>query len=85
MTPLRKRMLADMQLRGLAVRTQETYVRAVERMAIYLEKSPEMVTDDELRSYFLYLVNEKQISGSYLTIILSLKFLFKQTLKREPG
>lgn len=84
MTPLRKRMLEEMQLRGLAVRTQQTYIRAIARMAKHLEKSPADVADDELRSYFLYLVNEKQVSGSYVTITLSsLKFLYKHTLKRD--
>jgi hypothetical protein len=33
MTPLRQRMLEDMQLRGLAVRTQESYLGAVRRLA----------------------------------------------------
>lgn len=84
MTPLRKRMLEDMQLRGLAERTQEAYVGAVEKLAHYSGKSPERISDEEIRHYFLYLVNEKKVSSSYLTIALSgLKFLFRHTLERE--
>ena len=33
MTPLRQRMIADLQLRGLSERTQEMYVRAVRQLA----------------------------------------------------
>lgn len=84
MTPLRKRMLEDMQLRGLSIRTQETYVKAIERTAKHIGKSPEKFSDEELRAYFLHLVNEKRVSSSYLTITLSsIKFLFKYSLNRE--
>ncbi len=54
MTPLRQRMFEDMQLRGLAPRTQECYVRAVLQFARHYGKSPDLVTEDELRAYFLY-------------------------------
>jgi integrase/recombinase XerD len=83
MTPLRQRMLEDMQLRGLAARTQESYVRAVEQLAKYYQKSPELLTEEELRLYFLYLRNEKHASRSSCTIALcGIKFLYEQTLKR---
>ncbi len=83
MTPLRQRMLEDMQLRGLAARTQESYVRAVEQLAKHYQKSPELLTEEELRLYFLYLRNEKHASRSSCTIALcAIKFLYEQTLKR---
>jgi len=83
MTPLRQRMLEDMQLRGLAARTQESYVRAVEQLAKHHQKSPELLTEEELRLYFLYLRNEKHASRSSCTIALcAIKFLYEQTLKR---
>jgi integrase/recombinase XerD len=40
MTPLRQKMIEDMQLRGLAKRTQEAYVRAADGLAKYFGKSP---------------------------------------------
>ncbi|MCP4362887.1 MAG: site-specific integrase [Chloroflexi bacterium] len=55
MTPLRQRMLADMQLRGLAPKTQDAYLRAVRQLAAYFNKSPDQVTEEEIRAYFLYL------------------------------
>ncbi len=48
-----------MQLRGMSVRTQETYLHAVTQLVRYIGKSPEKISPEELRSYFLYLTNEK--------------------------
>ena len=84
MTALRQRMLEDMQLRGLAPNTQEAYMRAVVQLAKYYGKSPELIGEEDLRRYFLYLKNEKQASRSTMTMALcGIKFLFEQTLQRE--
>ncbi len=84
MTPLRKRMIEDMQLRGLAERTQEVYVFAIRQLAEHYNKSPDQITEEELRQYFLYLKNEKQVSRSASTIALcAIKLLFERTLQRE--
>lgn len=84
MTALRQRMIEDMQLRGLAERTQEVYVFAIRQLAEYYSKSPDQITEEELRQYFLYLKNEKQVSRSTSTIALcAIKFLFERSLQRE--
>jgi len=84
MNDLRKRMLEDMQLRGLSAKTQEAYLRAVRQLADHYGKSPEVITEEELRQYFLYLKNEKRVSRSTCTQALcGIKFLFQQTLQRE--
>ncbi len=49
MTPLRQRMVEDMQLRGLSEKTQDGYVRAVRQLAEHYGKSPEHIGDEELR------------------------------------
>ena len=59
MTPLRERFIEDMQLRGFAPTTQQVYVSAVQRLAAYYGKSPDKITNEQLRDYFLYLINEK--------------------------
>ena len=83
-TPLRQRMLDDLQLHGLAAKTQDAYVRAVRQLAAYYHKSPDLITEDELRQYLLYLQNEKQVSASTFTIALcGLKFFYEQTLQRS--
>jgi len=84
MTPLRQRMIEDLQLRGLAAKTQEAYVRAVRQLAEYYHKSPDLISEEELRRYFLYLKNGKHASPSAFTIALcGLKFFYEQTLHRE--
>ena len=83
MTPLRQRMTEDMQLRGLAARTQEAYVGAVKQLAEHYHKSPDLITEEELRQYFLYLKNDKQASRSAYSIVLhGLRFFYTYTLKR---
>jgi len=84
MTELRKRMIECLQLRGLSARTQEMYVRAVRQLAEHYRKSPDVITEEELRQYFLYIKNVKQYSRSASTIALcGIKFFFEQTLHRD--
>ena len=84
MTYLRERMLVDMQLRGLAPKTQEAYLRAVRQLAEHYHKSPDQISEEELRNYFLYLKNEKKASRSACTIALcGLKFFYEQSLQKQ--
>jgi integrase/recombinase XerD len=84
MSALRQKMIEDMQLKGLAVRTQEAYVNAVLQLSRHIKKSPDSISEEELREYFLYLKNEKQVADSTFSIALcGIKFLFEQTLKKE--
>ena len=84
MTQIRDRMMEDMQLRGLSAKTQEAYLRSVRQLADHYGKSPEVITEEELRQYFLYLKNEKRVSRSTCTQALcGIKFLFQQTVQRE--
>jgi Phage integrase, N-terminal SAM-like domain len=62
MTPLRQRMLEDMQLSGLAPKTQQAYIRAVRQLAQHYGKSPDQITEEELRQYFLFLYTEKHVA-----------------------
>lgn len=83
-TPLRQRLIEDLQLHGLATKTQDAYVRAVRQLAEYYGKAPDCITEEELRQYFLYLQNERHVSASSFTIALcGLKFFYQQTLHRE--
>ena len=64
MTPLRQKMIEEMQLRGLAERTQQSYVAAVSGLARYYQKSPEQVSEAELRAYILELLQDKEVGQS---------------------
>jgi site-specific recombinase XerD len=84
MTPLRQRMIEDLQLRGLSERTQEMSVRAVRQLAEHYHKAPNRITEEELRDYFLSLKNVKHSSRAASTIALcGSKFFYEQTRKRE--
>jgi len=84
MTPLRQRMIEDIQLRGLSPKTQRAYVRAVRQLAEYYHRSTDQIGEEELRAYFLYLKNEKRLSRSSCTVALcGLKFFYEYTLKRR--
>src|SRR5512138_2091541 len=71
MTPLRRRMLEDIQLRVLAPKTQQAYIRAVRQLAEYYDKSPDLISEEELHLYFLYLTTEKHLARSTTTVTLS--------------
>jgi integrase/recombinase XerD len=64
MTALRRRMAEDLQLRGLAPRTQQCYLDAVKHLAQHYRRAPDHISEEELRHYFLYLLNEKQVAES---------------------
>ena len=83
MTPLRQRMREDMQLRGFAPRTQAVYIHAVAQFACYYNKSPEQISEEEVRRYFVYLINEKRVSASAVSVAMcAIKFLYERTLQR---
>jgi site-specific recombinase XerD len=83
MTALRQKMIEDMQLHGLAATTQEVYVQAVKQLAQHYGKSPELISEEELRQYFLHLGNVRHVSPSTFRIALcAIKFCFRQTLGR---
>ena len=84
MTPLRKRMIEDMKLRGFAERTQESYLGSVKGLAKYYHRSPDQLSEEEIRKFFLYLREEKHASRSTITQYLcGIKFLYETTLRQD--
>jgi len=83
MTALRRRMLADLQLRGLAPRTQQCYVEAVKHLTQHYRRAPDQISEDELRQYFLFLINDKKVAESTFRIHLyGIRFFYERTLQR---
>src|SRR5262245_63950906 len=84
MSELRQRMIECLPLGGLSGRTQEDYVRAVRQLAEHFHKSPDLISEEELRQYFFFLKNVKKFSRPSITIALcGIKFFFKGVLKRD--
>lgn len=83
MTELRRKMIQDLQLRGYADRTQQSYVAAVGLLAKHFNQSPDQLTDQEIRHFFLHMINVKQASRSTVRQYLSgIKFFYETTLDR---
>jgi len=83
---LRERMIRDLQLRGLSERTQEAYLRAVRKLAAFYRRPPDQLKEEELRSYFLHLKNERHFAPNSLKIAYcGIRFFFTHTLKRDWG
>ncbi len=83
MTPLRQRMIEDLQLKGYSDSTQSLYVSAVRQLCDHFNKSPAKITEDDLREYFLYGKNVKKWARSTSTVALcGIKFFYENTIKR---
>ena len=84
MTTLRSRMIEDMTLAGLAPRTQEVYLQAVRRLAAHYRRSPDLLTEEEVRVYMLHLRDQRSVArGTFKTNHGGIRFLFHRTLDRD--
>src|SRR5271165_6099061 len=82
MTPLRKRFIEDMQLRGLAPTTQRSYIHYVAEFARFYDASPEKLDLEAIRQYEIHLLNERKLSPeSVNTFVSSVQFLYTVTLE----
>jgi integrase/recombinase XerD len=83
MTPLRRRMIEDMQIRNLALNTQDTYVEQVERFARHFRQSPERLGPPEIRAWQLHLAQDRHLAASSIAVaVAALRFLYVVTLRR---
>jgi integrase/recombinase XerD len=83
MTPLRRRMIEDMQIRNLAPKTQITYVEQVGRFARHFHKSPERLGPPEIRAWQIHLAQDKRLAPSSISVaVAALRFLYTVTLRR---
>jgi integrase/recombinase XerD len=83
MTPLRRRMIEEMELRNFAPGTVAVYVRCVARFAQHHGTSPDRLGPEHVRAFLLHLIQERQVSWSYYNQHLqALRFLYNSTLGR---
>jgi len=84
MTPLRQRMIEDLKVRGLSETTQKQYVYSISHLARHFNRSPEKLTEQDLKDYFIHRTQVEKVSRSTSTVdICSIKFFFEFTLQRE--
>ena len=81
---LYQRMADDLHLAGMSQRTHDGYLRAVRQLADYCRKSPDRITEDQLRRFFLHLKNEKKFAYGSLRVAYSgIKFFYTRTCRRD--
>jgi integrase/recombinase XerD len=81
-SPLRHRMIEDMRMRKLEPRTQEAYIRAVRKLTVFLKRSPDTATVEDLRNFQLHLVDAGTSAVTLNATLTGLKFFFDITLGR---
>src|SRR5580692_10182862 len=83
MSPLRRRMIEDMQIRNLTSNTQRVYIANVFRFACHFRKSPDLLGPAEIRTYLIHLTRERRLAASSIIVAVSaLRFFYTVTLKR---
>ena len=82
MSPLRARMIEDMILAGLAEGTQRNYVRAVRQLTAYYRRTPDQLSEEEVRRYLLELRRRGVARGTFQIARYGLQFFYSQTLGR---
>jgi len=84
MSPLRQRMLDDMQLRRFSPHTVAAYLRAVTRLAQFYNRSPDRISKEEVRAFLVAVVKRKQAAPStFNQVRCALVFFYRVTLGRE--
>ena len=84
MTPLRRRMLEELQRRNYTADTIRGYIHAVKEFAEYFGKSPELLGAEEVREFQPYMIRDKKLAlGTVALRMGALRFLYKKTLRRR--
>ncbi len=83
-SPLRQRMLEDMNMRRFVPDTQREYIRAVKKLASFLGRSPDSATPEELRAFQLHLTETSLQPQSINATVTALRFFFKKKTGVTP-
>jgi len=83
-TPLRQRMLEDLQIRHYSPTTIRIYLHVVAEFARHFSKPPDQLDAEHIRCYQLFLIKEKRVSQStYIQTVCALRFFYTHTLSRK--
>jgi len=86
MTALRAKYIRDLAVRGRALRTQESYTSYVADLAKFHNRSPELITYDEVVDWIHHLIGERHLAASSVNIAVNaVRFLYGVTLQRDVG
>jgi site-specific recombinase XerD len=79
-SPLRQRMIDDMTMRRMAPKTQAAYIRAVKNLTVFLGRSPDTASPEDLRRFQLHLASDGVSAPTQNATVTALRFLFAVTL-----
>ena len=81
-SPLRQRMIEDMTVRRFTAKTQSDYIRSVRNLAVFLGRSPDTATIEDLRLFQLHLTETHIRPPTINGTVSALRFFFTVTLGR---
>jgi integrase/recombinase XerD len=81
-SPLRQRMIEDMNARKLGAHSQRSHIQSCKRFAAFLKRSPDTATPDDMRRFQLHLIESGVSIGNRNRIMTGVKFLVRVTLRR---
>ena len=81
-SPLRQRMIEDMNARKLGAHSQRSHIQSCKRFAAFLKCSPDTATPDDMRRFQLHLIESGVSIGNRNRIMTGVKFLVRVTLRR---
>ena len=82
MSPLRRHMIEDMTVRNFVAKTQSDYIRRVKNFAVFLGRTPDRASREDVRRYLLHLASSGVGAGTVNGTGSALRFFFDVTLDR---
>src|SRR6058998_2927990 len=82
MSPLRRRMFEDMQIRNYSPHTIDGYLRYVAQFAKHFSTSPDRLGPEHIRTYQLHLLHQQASKSIFIQTVCALRFLYETTLGR---
>src|ERR1035437_8299385 len=80
MSPLRRRMIEDMTIRNFGPKTQHDYVRSDRNLTVYLGRSPDAASNEDVRRFQRHLASDGISAASMNNTVSGLRFFFRVTL-----
>ncbi|HEY0089211.1 MAG TPA: site-specific tyrosine recombinase/integron integrase [Candidatus Lokiarchaeia archaeon] len=81
---IKQKMIDEMTIRGFSLNTQHSYLQSITNFIKFFNKSPELITLDDIYLFQLYLKKDKNAPWNTFNVYVNaIKFLFIKTLKRN--
>ncbi len=82
LTPLRQRMLEDLQIRNYSPHTVDAYLRSVAQFAKHFHTAPDRLDAEHVRTYQLHLLHQQASKSIFIQTVCALRFFYETTLGR---